>query len=84
MLCHFPEIIRVTKNAVRHTQSRIMATQTPIAPHPICTHRIQEPRMRKAIIDPIPTSMVKRTSLAARKAFGRTKDADHKATAQLS
>ena len=34
--------------------------------------------MRNAIMEPIPTNMVNRTSLAARKALGRTKAAGHR------
>ena len=75
---HLPEITRGTKKEVLQTQSVIMAIQTPIAPRPKWTHSSQEPKIRQASMEPMPTHMVNFTSLDARRALGNTKETGQK------
>ena len=50
-----------------------MAYQTPTAPMPICTQSTQLRPMRQTSIEAAATTIVNRTSLAARRALGSTK-----------
>ena len=54
-----------------------MATQTPTAPHCRLTQRMYEKPSRHTTMDATDTTMVNRTSLAARRALGSTKAAGH-------
>ena len=58
-------------------QSIIIAIHTPIAPNPMWLHRTREKLMRHIIIEAMEVIIVKRTSLAALRAFGKTKEAGH-------
>ena len=71
---HFPERIRGRKKEIRTIQSTTMAIQTPVAPQPRSTHKIQDKPTRAISMDAIPTRMVNCTSLAARRALGSVKD----------
>ena len=64
---------RATKHIMRQIQSTTMAYQTPTAPIPICTQSTQLRPMRQTSIEAVATTIVNRTSLAARRALGSTK-----------
>ena len=68
---------RATKHIMRQIQSTTMAYQTPTAPIPICTQSTQLRPMRQTSIEAVATTIVNRTSLAARRALGSTKDRVH-------
>lgn len=48
-----------------------------MAPNPIWLHRTSEKLIRQTIIDAMEITIVKRTSLAALRAFGNTNEAGH-------
>ena len=79
-----PEKKRQRKNAARNTQSSSMATHTPMAPQPSMEPKIQLNRMRKTHMENTDTTMVNRTSPAARSAPGSTKATGHSSMAKPS
>ena len=62
---------RPTKQMLRQTQSMTMAHQTPTAPQPMLTHKIQLNAKRQTSIETTDATIVNFTSLAARRALGR-------------